>query len=148
MSEHKVIVRWKRTSEDFNYETYSRDHEVEFEGGIKINASAAPSFKGNAAYVDPEEAFVGALSSCHMLTFLAVAAYKKIIIDQYDDQAVGYLEKNAEGKMVVKRVELNPVVKFSGNEVPDQEAIKLLHEKAHQQCFIANSVKTEVTVNT
>ena len=101
MSEHHAIVVWKRTSADFTYDTYNRTHEVRFkDGAIVLPASSAPAFKGDADLVDPEEAFVGSLSSCHMLTFLAICARKRLTVEIYEDDAVGYLEKGRRRKAV------------------------------------------------
>lgn len=144
MAEHKVSVHWKRTSDDFSYEAYTRDHVWKFEGGIEVPASAAPAFRGDPKRVDPEESFVAALSSCHMLSLLAIAARKHFRLDTYDDDAVGYLEKNAAGKLVVTRVYLRPRMTFSGERIPTLEQIAKLHHQAHEECFIANSVKTDV----
>ena len=146
MSEHKVILEWKRETDRFSYETYNRDHVWIFEGGVRVPASAAPAYRGNPAHVNPEEALVAALSSCHMLTFLAVAAKKQYVVDRYDDSAVGFLEKNANGKLAITRVVLCPRVTFGGPNTPTQEQIQSLHERAHSECFIANSVTTVVTV--
>jgi organic hydroperoxide reductase OsmC/OhrA len=117
-----------------------------FEGGSRVTASAAPGYRGNPALVNPEEAFVAALSSCHMLTFLAVAAKRKFIVDTYSDRAVGFLEKNVKGKLAITRVILRPAVAFSGPTIPTKEQLAALHEEAHHGCFIANSVTTDVTV--
>ncbi len=144
MAEHKVSVHWQRSSDDFSYEAYTRDHVWKFEGGVEVPASAAPAFRGNPARVDPEEAFVAALSSCHMLSLLAIAARKRFRLDTYDDDAVGHLEKSADGKLVITRVYLRPRIKFSGERIPTLEQIEKLHDEAHEECFIANSVKTEV----
>lgn len=144
MAEHKVSVHWQRTSDDFSYEAYTRDHLWKFEGGVEVPASAAPAFRGDPARVDPEEAFVAALSSCHMLSLLAIASRKRFRLDSYVDDAVGHLEKNAEGKLVITRVYLRPKIKFSGDRIPTLEQIEKLHHQAHNECFIANSVKTEV----
>ena len=111
-----------------------------------MQASAAPAYLGNPKLVDPEEAFVASLSSCHMLTFLAIAAKKKFVLDEYVDEAVGHMEKNAEGKLAITRVTLNQKTKFSGDKQPTAEELKEMNHMAHDQCFIANSVKTEVTV--
>jgi organic hydroperoxide reductase OsmC/OhrA len=146
MSEHRATIAWRRTSESFDYEAYNRDHEWTFEGGVRVPASSAPDFKGDPARVDPEKALVAALSSCHMLTFLAVCARKRLVVDAYDDEAVGYLEKNAEGKLAVTRVVLRPRVRFGGDGPPPDDELARLHDKAHHACFIANSVRTEVTV--
>lgn len=146
MSEHKATISWSRGAPEFSYETYTRDHSWRFDGGVQVAASAAPSYKGSPACVDPEEAFVAALSSCHMLTFLALAARKRFVIDGYDDEAIGFLEKNADGKLAITRVELRPKIRFGGDEQPSADEIERLHHLAHEHCFIANSVKTEVTV--
>jgi organic hydroperoxide reductase OsmC/OhrA len=144
MAEHKVTVDWRRTQDDFSYEAYTRDHTWTFEGGVQVPASAAPLFRGSPERVDPEEAFVAALSSCHMLSFLAIASRKGYKIDRYNDEAVGHLEKNSDGKLVITRVYLRPRIAFSGSRVPTLEQIENMHHQSHDQCFIANSVKTEV----
>ncbi len=146
MSEHRVKVKWDRSTDDFTYESYNRDHALTYEGGIKIKASAAPGFQGNPDYVDPEESFVGALSSCHMLTFLAISAKKRLIVDCYEDEAVGFLEKNTNGKLAVTRATLRPKVVWGGHKTPTIEEIEKMHEHAHHACFIANSVLTEVSI--
>lgn len=146
MSEHKVTLEWKRESEGFSYESYNRDHVLVFEGGARVPASAAPAYRGNPAHVNPEEGLVAALSSCHMLTFLAGAAKKQFVVDHYSDHAVGFLEKNQKGKLAITRVVLHPRVAFGGTTRPTPEQIAALHERAHGECFIANSVTTEVTV--
>ncbi len=146
MSEHKVKVSWARGSEEFSHEGYNRDHVWTFEGGIQVQASAAPGFNGNPDCVDPEEALVGALSSCHMLTFLAVAAKKRLSVESYEDAAVGFLEKNENGRLAITRAVLRPKVVWGGDKTPSAEEIDRIHEKAHQACFIANSIRTEVTV--
>jgi organic hydroperoxide reductase OsmC/OhrA len=146
MSEHKMTLTWKRATADFEYKTYNRDHTWRFDGGHEMTASAAPAYLGNPQNVDPEEAFVAALSSCHMLTFLAAACKKKFLLDEYVDHAVGYMEKNAVGKLAITRVELHPNLKFSGEKQPTEQEIEEMHHFAHENCFIANSVKTEVTV--
>ncbi len=146
MSEHKVAIEWKKETEGFTYETYNRDHLWIFEGGTTVTASAAPAYRGNPAHVNPEDALVAALSSCHMLTFLAVAAKRKFVVERYGDQAVGFLEKNQQGKLAVTRVTLHPRVVFGGSTQPTPEQLQKLHEEAHSQCFIANSVTTAVTV--
>jgi len=146
MSEHRAKIVWNRDSKDFSYETYSRDHSWEFENGIKIQASAAPEFRGSPANIDPEEAYVAALSSCHMLTFLAIAARKRFVVDSYTDLAVGHLEKNEHGKLAVTRVALRPKVSFSEQACPSSEELERLHHRAHAECFIANSVHTSISV--
>lgn len=147
MSAHHASIAWKRESADFTYDSYNRAHEVRFkDGAIVLPASSAPAFKGDAERVDPEEAFVGSLSSCHMLTFLALCARKRIGVDAYTDHAEGFLEKGADGKLWMARVILNPAISFTPGQEPDAATLAELHHKAHEQCFIASSVKTEVTV--
>jgi organic hydroperoxide reductase OsmC/OhrA len=146
MSEHKVTVEWKRETPDFSYQSYNRDHDWVFDAGVTVRASAAPAYLGNAMCVDPEEAFVASLSSCHMLTFLAIASRKRLVADEYRDEAVGILGKNTAGQLMITKVTLRPRVQFSGDKVPALEELTLMHEQAHHACFIANSVKTEVIV--
>jgi organic hydroperoxide reductase OsmC/OhrA len=146
MSEHKVSLSWNRGAAPFEYQKYPRDHTWKFDGGHEMEASAAPAFLGNPKIVDPEEAFVASLSSCHMLTFLAIACKQKFVLDEYVDDAVGHMEKNAQGKMAITRVTLKPKIKWSGDTQPSAEELEKLHHAAHDNCFIANSVKTEVTV--
>jgi organic hydroperoxide reductase OsmC/OhrA len=146
MSEHKATIKWARNGADFGYETYPRDHVWRFDNGIEVPASATPAYLGNPQRVDPESAFVAALSSCHMLTFLALASNKGFVVDSYKDRAVGHLEKNANGKLAVTRVELHPKIVYSGTKQPTPADLEWLHDKAHRECFIANSVTTEVRV--
>jgi organic hydroperoxide reductase OsmC/OhrA len=145
MSEHKITLTWKRGDTPFEYQKYLRDHTWKFKG-TEVQASAAPAYLGNPKLVDPEEAFVASLSSCHMLTFLAIACKQKFVLDEYVDEAVGHMEKNAEGKLAITRVTLKPKLKFSGDKQPSAEELDKMHHGAHDQCFIANSVKTEITV--
>jgi organic hydroperoxide reductase OsmC/OhrA len=147
MTEHHASLRWKRTSDTFTYDTYNRAHDVMFKSGaIVVPSSAAPEFKGDANRVDPEEAFVGSLSSCHMLTFLAICARKRLTVDSYEDDAVGILEKGSNGKWSVTRVTLRPRAVFAAGTSIDEQALTDIHHRAHEDCFIANSVKTDVTV--
>lgn len=146
MSEHKAKIVWVRNGADFSYKTYPRDHVWRFDNGVEIAGSAAAAYLGNPQRVDPESAFVAALSSCHMLTFLALASNKGFIVDSYEDAAVGHLEKNASGKLAVTRVELHPKIEYSGAKQPNNSDLEWLHDKAHRECFIANSVTTEVKV--
>jgi organic hydroperoxide reductase OsmC/OhrA len=143
--EHHATILWRRTSESFTYESYNRAHEWRFHS-VTVAASAAPDFRGDATMVNPEEAFVASLSSCHMLTFLALAAKKRLSLDSYTDEAVGYLEKNDKGRLAVTRVVLRPQVRWSQGVSVSQAELDSLHHQAHEGCFIANSVKTDVTV--
>ena len=144
MSEHRATVEWSRDGREFAYETYSRLHRWRFEGDITVPGRAAP---GNipktsplAPGVDPEQAFVASLSSCHMLWFLHLACQRKWTVERYVDDAVGVLDKTWMSK-----VTLRPAVSFSGRAPSDDEH-RALHEQAHEKCFIANSVKSEVIV--
>ncbi len=146
MSEHTATLRWERGDAEFSYQKYPRDHTWTFDGGHSMTGTAAPAFLGNPANVDPEEAFVASLSSCHMLTFLAIACKQKFVVDSYEDAAVGHMEKNAAGKMAITRVELHPKITWGGEKHPTAEELDKIHHAAHDNCFIANSVTTEVTV--
>jgi organic hydroperoxide reductase OsmC/OhrA len=137
-------VRWQRTSDVFSVESYNRAHEVVFGSGTTIPASSAPTYRGDVDRVNPEEQFVGALSSCHMLTFLAVAAKKRFVVDAYDDDASGVLDKNTDGKLAMTTVTLRPRVVFGGDRRPTDDELTALHDLAHKGCFIAQSVKTDV----
>ena len=148
MSEHRATIEWKLEGE-FRYEVYPRSHTIDFGRGIRVPGSAAPenvpTTAAGAPGVDPEQAFVASLSSCHMLWFLHVACRAKFIVERYLDEAAGTLEKDAAGKMAMTRVILRPLVTFSG-AAPAPEQHARLHESAHEKCYIANSVKTEVVV--
>lgn len=147
MSDHHAAIRWQRTSKDFSYDSYNRAHEIVFKNGkVVLAASAAPGFKGDADRADPEEALVAALSSCHMLSFLAICARKRLTVDAYEDDAVGTLEKNEKGKLWIGHVTLRPRVDFAPGVAIERETLDSLHHLAHEECFIANSVKTEVAV--
>jgi organic hydroperoxide reductase OsmC/OhrA len=145
LSEHVVDLSWSRGEFEFTYRTYSRDHTWTFDGGQTVKASANPVYLGSEGSVDPEEAFVAALSSCHMLTFLSIAAKKRFVVDAYDDHAVGVMAKNAEGRLAITEVTLSPRIAFAGDE-PDAETLERMHHLSHQECFIANSVTTKITV--
>lgn len=146
MSEHRVKLSWALGAPEFQYATYNREHTWSFDGGVEVAASAAPAYRGKPEYVDPEEAFVASLSSCHMLTFLAIAAKRRFRVEHYADEAVGFLEKNADGKLAVTRVVLRPEITFGGDRRPTAAELHEMHELSHAECFIANSVKTQVTV--
>lgn len=145
MTEHRANVHWNRGGKEFAPKEYSREHAWTFEGGSEVRASAAPKYMGDPALVDPEEAFVAALSSCHMLTFLALAARDGFVVDDYEDQAIGYLERNADKRIAMTRVTLNPKITW-GSGPPSQAKLDELHQNAHKHCFIANSVTTKITV--
>ncbi len=146
MSEHRAKVSWSGGDAPFEYETYPRDHDWSFEGGVRVPASGAPAYGGSPERVDPEEAFVAALASCHMLTFLAIAARKRKTALRYEDDAIGFLETNDEGRLAITRVVLRPRVSFADGAAPSPEELEKIHHQAHEHCFIANSVRTQVTV--
>lgn len=147
MSAHHAALRWKRTSSDFAFENYNRAHDVLFkEGAIVLPSSSAPEFRGDADRVDPEEAYVASLSGCHMLTFLAICARKRLVVDRYDDEASGLLEKTEGGKLWMTRVVLRPRVQFGDGTTVSDSQLTALHHQAHAECFIANSVRTDVSV--
>lgn len=145
MSEHRATIDWQRSSADFTYMTYNRAHDWRFTDAT-VPASATKEYRGDESRVNPEEALVASLSSCHMLTFLAVAAKRKLSLDAYRDDAVGVLEKNAEGKLAITRVTLRPQIKWSPGVTVSAADLEKMHHDAHVGCFIANSVKTEVVV--
>ena len=147
MSLHTAELSWSQDEDDhFTLGHYTRVHEIAFDGGITIQASASPSVVrepfSSAAAVDPEEMFVAALASCHMLWFLDFARRAGLEIFSYRDRAEGVVEKNAEGRMAVTRVTLRPLIEVQG----DVAKIADLHGRAHEACLIANSVRTEVSV--
>ncbi len=145
MSEHHASIHWNRQSDSFDYAEYNRNHSWIFRNGVEIPASAATQFLGDADRVDPEEAFVAAISSCHMLTFLAICARKRITVNSYRDDAVGYMEKNGRGKLCITRVCLYPAIAFDSGP-PGPDLLEQLHHLAHEECFIANSVNTQIVV--
>jgi organic hydroperoxide reductase OsmC/OhrA len=149
--EYRARVKWKRDGGvRFTDQRYSRAHEWSFDGGITVPASSSPlSVRlpySAAEAVDPEEALVAALASCHMLTFLYVAAKQGFVVDDYADDAVGEMSKNERGKFWVSKVTLAPQITFSGEKRPSPEQLNELHHLAHEECYIANSVKSEVVV--
>ena len=150
MSAYTATIRWSRNGGDFAKGQYSRAHEWAFDGGTVVPASASPDNvpPGTAddAGVDPEEALVAALSSCHMLFFIDFSRRAGFVVDDYVDEADGVLEKRADGKIAMTRVTLRPRVTFSGDKQPSEAEIADLHHRSHEACFIANSVTTEVTV--
>jgi len=150
MSEHKATIRWMQSQGDFLKGTYSREHTWTFDGGITVQASSSPAAVrvpfSNPANVDPEEAFVASLSSCHMLTYLYVASRKGFEVSSYEDEAVGVMTKNERGVPWVSTVNLHPRITYTGSKSPTSEEVNQMHHAAHEGCFIANSVKTEVHV--
>lgn len=151
MAEYKATIKWQRTGADFLKGKYSREHTWTFDGGATIPASSSPHVVpaplSNPANVDPEEAFVASISSCHMLTFTWLASKRGFQIDSYEDEAVGTMTKNEKGVPWMNLVALNPKIVYSGDKKPTPDDEKQLHHLAHEQCYIANSVKTEVVVH-
>jgi organic hydroperoxide reductase OsmC/OhrA len=151
MAEYKAVIKWQRTSPDFLRGKYSREHTWSFDGGVALQASSSPHVVpvpwSNPSLVDPEEAFVASLSSCHMLTFLFLAAKRGFQIDSYEDEAVGVMAKNEKGVPWISTVTLNPKVAYSGDKLPTPSDTEQLHHLAHENCFIAQSVKTEIVVH-
>jgi organic hydroperoxide reductase OsmC/OhrA len=141
-------VLWIRGEQDFLDKRYSRRHTLRFDGGVEVPGSSSPHVvpvpMSEAAAVDPEEAFVSSLASCHMLWFLSIAAARKYRVDRYFDSATGVMAKNADGRMAMTVVTLRPRVVFSGDPVPTREQVECMHHLAHEECYIANSVRTEV----
>jgi len=158
MADHTAQIDWTRADAEFTYQTYPRVHTITFANGHAVESSAAPGFEGDAdkasggggSKVDPEAMLVGAVSSCHMLTFLALAAKKRLVVESYTDHASGVLGKldpdSGGGKMAVTQITLRPEIKFVGDNPPDQDTVAAMHEKSHDHCFIANSVNCAITV--
>lgn len=149
--DYRATVKWQRAAEaTFTDQRYSRGHSWSFDGGITVPGSSSPHSVrlpySLAEAIDPEEALVAALSSCHMLTFLYVAAKQGYVVDAYVDEAVGVMTKNEQGKFWVSKVTLHPAITFSGEKRPTDEALDHLHHLAHEECYIANSVKSEIVV--
>ncbi|TCT04878.1 OsmC family protein [Paralcaligenes ureilyticus] len=148
MAEYVVEVSWTRNGQDFLGKKYSRKHTLRFDGGAEVHASSSPHVVpaplSDKTAVDPEELFVSALSSCHMLWFLSIAAKQGFCVDQYLDKAAGVMGENTEGNWAMTLVTLKPEVSFSGEKIPTKAQLENMHHEAHEECFIANSVKTEV----
>jgi organic hydroperoxide reductase OsmC/OhrA len=148
--EYHATVEWKRQGVAFVDSRYSRGHVWRFDGGVEVPASSAPSSVplpySVAAAVDPEEALVAAVSSCHMLFFLAFAAKQGLVIDRYLDEPIGSMERNEHNKLYISKIVLRPDVTFSGTTQPSEHELDALHHRAHEECYIANSVKAEIIV--
>jgi organic hydroperoxide reductase OsmC/OhrA len=147
MADHRATIVWKDSGEGFSKNRYSRGHLWQFDGGVEVRASASPHNVplpwSVAEAVDPEEAFVASLSSCHMLWFLYIAAKRGWEIQSYRDEAIGTMQKNAEGKLALTRIVMRPFAEFTGRQ-PSVEDLRAMHHEAHEECFLANSVKTEI----
>ncbi|MBT3531258.1 MAG: peroxiredoxin [Gammaproteobacteria bacterium] len=151
MSNYTATIEWNRNGEDFINNKYSRAHQWKFDGGAELTATASPHIVPAPwtaeEHIDPEEAFVASLSSCHMLFFLSFASRDGFQIDSYIDKPSGLMSKNSNGKTSMTRVVISPEVVYSGDKRPTKEVEKSLHHLAHENCFIANSVNTEIEIN-
>lgn len=150
MHRYEARIAWNRDGAAFTDNRYSRGHEWSFDGGLRIPASSSPSvvplpFSVPEA-IDPEEALVASASSCHMLWFLNLAAKQGFLIERYDDDAFGVMEKNARGKLAFTRITLRPDIVFGGSRTPTDDELAALHHRAHDECFIANSLNFDVVV--
>jgi len=148
MSTYTATVSWARGAQPFLDKRYSRRHVLRFDGGVEVAGSSSPSVVplpySAAEAIDPEEMFVASLSSCHLLWFLDIACRAGFCVDSYEDEAEGTMAKDAAGRLVITTVTLRPLCRFSGAKIPTDEELHALHERAHEECFIANSVKSEV----
>ena len=139
-------INWKRHETAFDVKSYDRTHHIHFGSGFSVDASSAPEFLGNPELPNPEELFTASISSCFMLTFLYWAAMKGIVIDEYEAETTGILAKNSEGKMAMTEITITPKIHFHENKHPDSAVLEELFKKAHDNCFISNSVKTTIKV--
>jgi organic hydroperoxide reductase OsmC/OhrA len=149
MSAYVAQVRWQRQPQEaFTDNRYSRRHLLRFDGGVELPASSSPGVvplpMSDASAVDPEELFVASLASCHMLWFLSLAAQRGFCVERYEDDAVGTMARNAQGRIAMTEVVLRPAVAFGGEMQPGGDMLNALHHEAHEKCFIANSVHTDV----
>ncbi len=148
MAHYTVETIWSRGDQKFLDNRYSRRHTLRFDADLDVPGSSSPHVVpvpySDPKAVDPEEAFVSSLSSCHMLWFLAIAVKRKFVVDHYQDTAVGVMARDGLGKLTMTVVTLKPEVHFSGDRLPNREDIDQMHHEAHEECFIANSVKTEI----
>jgi organic hydroperoxide reductase OsmC/OhrA len=148
MSNHSAVIQWQRKSAIFTDGQYSRAHEWSFDGGTSVQASSSPHVVkipfSDPTCVDPEEGFIASLSSCHMLFFLGLASKAGYLVDCYTDSAEGHMSKNELGKIALTSVTLRPKVIFSGTKQMSESAFQGLHHEAHESCFLASSVTTEI----
>jgi len=148
MAQYSVETIWSRGDQKFLDNRYSRRHILRFDAGLDVPGSSSPHVVpvpySDSKAIDPEEAFVSSLSSCHMLWFLSIAVKRKFVVDHYRDMAVGVMARDGLGKLAMTSVTLKPEVHFSGDPLPSREDIDQMHHEAHEECFIANSVKTEI----
>jgi organic hydroperoxide reductase OsmC/OhrA len=150
MQEFVATIAWERGSDAFSDNRYSRAHEWRFDGGLTVPGSSSPLSvplpMSDAAAVDPEEALVAAVSSCHMLFFLSIAALRGFVVDSYVDDALGVMDRNADGKMAMTRITLAPAIRFGGARQPTAAERDAIHHSAHDKCYIANSIKADIII--
>jgi len=150
MHRYEARVKWQRNGAKFTDLRYSRGHEWSFDGGVRLTASSSPASVpvpySVAEAVDPEEALVAAASSCHMLTFLFLAARRGFVVESYADDAFGVMDKNPQGKLAITRITLRAKIEFSGDKTPSAAELEALHRSAHEECYIASSIKSEVVI--
>lgn len=147
MSIHFAEVHWRMQPHVMQPDTFSRDHQVVLENGHRLLNSSAPDYAGNAEASNPETLLLAALASCHMLTFLAIAAKRGLVVESYSDRAEGQLGKNQEGRMAIVSCTLNPVITFAAGHSVDAQALAKLHDSAHRNCFIANTLNAEFHIS-
>jgi organic hydroperoxide reductase OsmC/OhrA len=150
MHQYQATIQWQRGDQVFTDNRYSRAHDWQFDGGLTVPASSSPLSvplpMSVAANVDPEEALVAAASSCHMLVFLWLAAKQGFTVDQYTDQAIGFMEKDNRGRVSITRINLRPKIVFSGKHQPTADELAHLHHESHEECYIANSLRAEISI--
>ena len=146
MAAHRVALHWQRRSPDFDYQTFDRSYDLHFSGGQILPGSSSPAYFGNPALTNPEEILIASLSSCFMLTFLSIAALKRFVVDSYEDEAECELGKNEHGKTMISRIILRPKVNFGAGRQPAPEVLAELYRKAEENCFVSNSLQSEVAI--
>ncbi len=146
MSEHNITLTWSKQTESFAFKDYNREHQWDFGEGLIVDASSAPEFLGDPKCADPERAFAAALSSCHMLFFLAICAKKRLVVQSYIDNATAVLDKNTLGELMITQVILRPRVTFAPEVEVERQVVKKIHHQSHERCFLAKSVVSEVIV--
>ncbi len=147
MSELSIELTWKRKEAELVANKYSNEHSIKYNETYALNADAAPSWGGNKLNTNPEQALAAALSSCHMMTFLALAAKVKWPVKRFTDKAEAHLGKDPQGKMCISQIDLNPVVEFEDGFEIEQSKLDDMHERAHRYCFVANSIADHVVIN-
>ena len=146
MSEHHIKLTWSKQTESFAYKDYNRDHQWDFGEGLIVNASSAPQFLGNPECADPERAFAAALSSCHMLFFIAICSKKRLVVQDYVDNSTAFLEQDGRGDLIISKVIIRPEVIFAEGVDVDRKTMEEIHKQSHDKCFLAKSVKSDVII--